>query len=60
MSSTLMIAAVRTSEMSVYFNETTWSYIPESCHLHTRRRQNLNITNSLAVFELQFFLSSAS
>jgi hypothetical protein len=27
--------AVRTSEMSVYFNVTTWHYIPEGYHLHT-------------------------
>jgi hypothetical protein len=36
-----MIEAVRTSETSVYFNETTRRYIIESCHLHTRRRENL-------------------
>jgi hypothetical protein len=30
-----------TSETSVYFNETTWCYILEGCHLHTRRRKNL-------------------
>jgi hypothetical protein len=29
----LMIEAVRTYEMSVYFHETTRCYIPESCHL---------------------------
>jgi hypothetical protein len=33
--------AACTSETSVYFNETTGSYIPQSCHLHTRRRENL-------------------
>jgi hypothetical protein len=27
--------------MSVYFKETTRRYIPERCHLHTRRRENL-------------------
>jgi hypothetical protein len=32
---------VRTSETWVYFNETTLCYIPESCHFHTRRRENL-------------------
>jgi hypothetical protein len=26
--------------MSVYLNETTRRYIPESCHLHNRRREN--------------------
>jgi hypothetical protein len=35
--------AVRTSETSVYLNETTWSYIPERCQLHTRLRENLNV-----------------
>jgi hypothetical protein len=33
---------VRASETSVYFNETTRRHTPESCHLHTRRRENLN------------------
>jgi len=37
----LMMEAVRTSETSVYFHETTRRYVPESCHLHTRRRENL-------------------
>jgi hypothetical protein len=30
-----------TSEKSVYFHQTTLRYIPESCYLHTRRRENL-------------------
>jgi len=34
--------AIRISETSVYFNNTTWRYIPERCHLHTRR-QNTNV-----------------
>jgi hypothetical protein len=34
----LMIEAVRISETSVYFNETTRRY---SCYRHTRRRENL-------------------
>jgi hypothetical protein len=33
--------AVRTSKTSVYFNETTRRYIPESCRLHTHRRETL-------------------
>jgi hypothetical protein len=33
---TLMMGKVRTSETSVSSNETTWRYIPQSCH-HTRR-----------------------
>jgi hypothetical protein len=31
---TLMKEAVSTSETMVYFNKTTWCYIPEGCHLH--------------------------
>jgi hypothetical protein len=34
-----MMAAVRVSETSAYFNETARRYIPEGCHL--RRRWNL-------------------
>jgi hypothetical protein len=30
---TLMMDAIRTSETSVYINETTWRYIPEGSHL---------------------------
>jgi hypothetical protein len=33
--------AGRTSETSVYFNDTTRLYIPEGSHLLTRRRENL-------------------
>jgi hypothetical protein len=33
--------ALRTSEISVFSNETTWSYIPGGSHLHTRRHENL-------------------
>jgi hypothetical protein len=36
-----MMEAVRTSETSVYLNETTRRYIPEDSKLHTRRRENL-------------------
>jgi hypothetical protein len=38
--------AIRTSETSVYSNETTRRYIPEDSKRHTRRRENLksNIT----------------
>jgi hypothetical protein len=38
---TLMMEAVRTSEISVYSNETTRRYIPEGSHFYTRRRENL-------------------
>jgi hypothetical protein len=37
----LMMVAVRTSETSVYCNETTRRYIPEGYFLHTCRRENL-------------------
>jgi hypothetical protein len=33
--------AVRTSETSAYFHDTTQRYITQSCHFHTRRRENL-------------------
>jgi hypothetical protein len=36
-----MMEAVRTSETSVYSNETTRRYIPEGSNLHTRRHENL-------------------
>jgi hypothetical protein len=31
----LVMEAVRTSETSIYFNETTLRYIPEDSHIHT-------------------------
>jgi hypothetical protein len=37
--------AVRTTERSVNFNETTQRYIPESCHFLTRRCENLKFHN---------------
>jgi hypothetical protein len=40
-----MMEAVRTSETSIYFNQTTWRYIPESCRLYARRRENLKSHN---------------
>jgi hypothetical protein len=36
---TAMMEEVRASETSVCFYETTRLYIPESCHLHIRRRE---------------------
>jgi hypothetical protein len=36
-----MIEAVRTSETSVYFSETTRPFIPEGCRLYDRRHENL-------------------
>jgi hypothetical protein len=37
----LMMEAVRTSETSVYFNETAWCSIPEGYCIHIRRRENM-------------------
>jgi hypothetical protein len=37
----LMMEAVHTSEMLVYFNETTWHYIPEGCRHHAYSYENL-------------------
>jgi hypothetical protein len=37
----LMMEAVRNSDTSVYFNETTRRYVPVGCHLRIRRRDNL-------------------
>jgi hypothetical protein len=36
-----MMETVRTSETSVYSNETTRRYIPEGSQLHTRRREKV-------------------
>jgi hypothetical protein len=30
-----ILVAIRTSEKSEYFNETTWLYIPESIHIQS-------------------------
>jgi hypothetical protein len=43
----LMMKAVSTSETSVNLYETTWCNIPEGCHLHTRRRENLKSHNEI-------------
>jgi hypothetical protein len=37
----VMMEAVRTSEMLVSFNETTWCFIAEGCDIHTCRCENL-------------------
>jgi hypothetical protein len=37
----MTMKAVKTFEMSVYFYGATRLNIPESCYLHTRRRQDL-------------------
>jgi hypothetical protein len=62
----LMMEALRTSESSFYFNETTRRHIPEGCHLHTRRCEILksyledDVCDSIAedlLFELCFQMS---
>jgi hypothetical protein len=47
---TQMMEAVRTSETSVCFHETTRPYTPEGCHLRTRRHGNLKSHNAFLVF----------
>jgi hypothetical protein len=37
----MILKAEHISETSVYYNETTRSYIPNGSHLHTRRLENL-------------------
>jgi hypothetical protein len=37
----LKMEAVRNSETWVYYNGSAQRYIPESCYLHTRRRENV-------------------
>jgi hypothetical protein len=37
----LIMQVVRTSETSVYANDTTRCYVPENCHLHTRCREDM-------------------
>jgi hypothetical protein len=53
----MIMEAVRTSETSMYFYQTTRRYIPEGCHLHIRRRVSLKpqpivvcIGNPLLIF----------
>jgi hypothetical protein len=46
----LMMEALRTSETSVYPNETTRRYMPEGSNLHTRRRENLKSDNFAVYF----------
>jgi hypothetical protein len=49
-----MMEAVRTSETSLNFNETTRRYSPESCHLHTRRRKDLKSHITTIVYFKQY------
>jgi hypothetical protein len=48
---------IRTSETSVY-SESTRHYIPESYHLHTRRRKNLKSSNIINPWIHNFHKSS--
>jgi hypothetical protein len=50
----LMIEAVCTSKMLVSFNETTRRYISEDYYLHTRRRENLNLTTSYSSTKMKY------
>jgi hypothetical protein len=52
---TLMTDEVHTSEMSVYYNVTTWRYIPEGCTLHTHCHENLKSQVILNLKKCPFF-----
>jgi hypothetical protein len=41
--------AVRTSETSVYINETTRRFIPESCHIHILRGEKVKYHKEYSV-----------
>jgi hypothetical protein len=45
----LMMEAVHTSETSVYFNNSAWRYIPQSCHLYTTRSENFKFYEDAVV-----------
>jgi hypothetical protein len=47
---TLMMEAINTSETSVNFYQTSRRNIPEDCHLHIRRRENLKSQKFSPVF----------
>jgi hypothetical protein len=49
-----MMEAVSTFEMLVYSNETTWRYIPEDSHIHTRRRENLKAHKIMLFFQYEY------
>jgi hypothetical protein len=56
----LMIEIVSISETSVYINETTRRSIPETSHIHTRRRKNLKSHHPFTVWMVgrhQFMVS---
>jgi hypothetical protein len=43
----LKMEAARTSETLIYFYEAAQHYVPESCHLITRRSENLKFHKTL-------------
>jgi hypothetical protein len=51
-----MMEAVRTSETSIYSNETTRRYIPEGSTLHTCHRDNLKSYKLLPIRTLLGFI----
>jgi len=56
----LMMEALRTSETSAYYRETTRHYIPEGCLPHTHRRENLKCHNVKIGYRLQLCLTYMS
>jgi hypothetical protein len=54
----LLMEVVRTSEMSVWFDGTTWRYMSESCHLHARCHDNLKSHLFLFIPHAMKFLMS--
>jgi hypothetical protein len=54
----LLMEALRTSERSVYSNDSTRRYIPEGFNLHTRRRENLkSLKPNLTCLQIRFWWS---
>jgi len=49
----VMTEAVRTCERAICFYETSRRQIPEGCHLHTRRSENLKSQSTLTVWEMK-------
>jgi DNA-directed RNA polymerase subunit E'/Rpb7 len=49
------VEAVRTSETSVYFNETTRRYIPEGCNVRTRILTTAIQCKSVMKYEVRVF-----
>jgi hypothetical protein len=50
---TLIMEVVNISETSGYFHEISWSNIPEVCHLHIRRLENLKCHSFLHIDDLK-------